>query len=1007
MAVSKRVCRFAICLWVCCSCWALGDLPPRGKYTHNISTGHLVIPRKVDHKGQHISHNLTHHHDIHGKDLHYHIEVGNETLHLELEPHNYFMAPGLIVERHKREIRTRKRPSRHVNCHYHGKVRGQEGSRVALSACNGIAAHLRTHNGDYFVEPSKHHEYSEGDGHPHVVFHRSAVQTKKKRKGRHKKRQQHISNCGTKEPRRRTETKIEWQPQGKVFIQRGRKIRRHQNAQTHNNHMNHHKDGGASANSRQQHRRRTKRSISSPRHVEALIVVDSSMVAFHDDAEQYMLTIMNMVSSLYKDPSIGNSIQIVIVRIILIEDEEAHPDLNLTENAQRNLQMFCSWQHKLNRDSENDPQHHDVGILVTRRNICGNDCLTLGLANVGGMCKPRKSCSVNEDNGIMLSHTIAHELGHNFGMYHDTAKIGCHGREGPIVHIMTPTFGADTVQVAWSNCSRKYITHFLDQGLGRCLDNAPTQHVPFEYADLPPGALYKAERQCQLQFNLTEEEVTVCSSQHEICSQLWCQVNDECVTNMRPTAPGTNCGKHKWCQNGKCVPIEEKTPVNGGWGNWSDWSTCSRSCGGGISMQLRECNNPSPANGGTFCIGERKRYVVCNTEPCPDGEPSFRAEQCSHFNNETYDGQKYKWLPYFDRYNPCKLYCTDEEDQVIANWADIVADGTPCKIGTKNMCIDGICRKVGCDWIVDSKKEEDRCGICEGNDENCEIIKEEYKTDFDIIDGYVEIATIPKGARHILIEEMTNSENFLSIGKTNTSEFYLNGERLISMPGEFIIADAESLYDKEENQELIKIPGPIMHTISIFVIVRGSAQNNGIRYEFIPPAKNSTSVRTYEWKLGDWTACSATCGGGVQYRMPLCFNNGKLSSDEDECWSNAENERPKQIVRECNLDPCPAHWWIGPWQLCPVTCKKKGAPDPVKRRSIICLDQNEIVLPDSRCEVEKKPIDTEKCGANIPLCETDDEDIDLNSEGDIVEEVDMTNAIASSKQSNFEFDNMF
>lgn len=127
-----------------------------------------------------------------------------------------------------------------------------------------------------------------------------------------------------------------------VFIQRGRKIRRHQNAQTHNNHMNHRKDGGASANLRQQHRRRTKRSISSPRHVEALIVVDSSMVAFHDDAEQYMLTIMNMVSSLYKDPSIGNSIQIVIVRIILIEDEEAHPDLNLTENAQRNLQMFCS-----------------------------------------------------------------------------------------------------------------------------------------------------------------------------------------------------------------------------------------------------------------------------------------------------------------------------------------------------------------------------------------------------------------------------------------------------------------------------------------------------------------------------------------------------------------------------------------------------------------------------------------------------------------------------------------
>lgn len=37
---------------------------------------------------------------------------------------------------------------------------------------------------------------------------------------------------------------------------------------------------------------------------------------------------------------------------------------------------------------------------------------TLGVANVGGMCRPDRSCSVNEDNGITLAHTIAHELGH-------------------------------------------------------------------------------------------------------------------------------------------------------------------------------------------------------------------------------------------------------------------------------------------------------------------------------------------------------------------------------------------------------------------------------------------------------------------------------------------------------------------------------------------------------------------------------------------------------------------
>lgn len=39
------------------------------------------------------------------------------------------------------------------------------------------------------------------------------------------------------------------------------------------------------------------------------------------------------------------------------------------------------------------------------------------------------------------------------------------------------------------------------------------------------------------------------------------------------------------------------------------------------------------------------------------------------------------------------------------------------------MCISGICRKVGCDWAVDSKTTEDQCGICGGNGENCTTIK--------------------------------------------------------------------------------------------------------------------------------------------------------------------------------------------------------------------------------------------------------------------------------------------
>lgn len=66
-----------------------------------------------------------------------------------------------------------------------------------------------------------------GDGqHQHIVFHRSAVKSndndnkdgQKKRKKKRKRRQTN-NNCGTKEPKRVTEKKIEYQRQGKVIFE--------------------------------------------------------------------------------------------------------------------------------------------------------------------------------------------------------------------------------------------------------------------------------------------------------------------------------------------------------------------------------------------------------------------------------------------------------------------------------------------------------------------------------------------------------------------------------------------------------------------------------------------------------------------------------------------------------------------------------------------------------------------------------------------------------------------
>lgn len=113
------------------------------------------------------------------------------------------------------------------------------------------------------------------------------------------------------EPRRLTETRLEWQTQPGLVQVQGRGRRKHHQAKRWH---------------------RSKRSISTPRHVEVLVVADTTMMAFHQDGdvETYLLTIMNMVSALYLDPTIGNFINIVVVRIILVEEEDAEvPTLRL------------------------------------------------------------------------------------------------------------------------------------------------------------------------------------------------------------------------------------------------------------------------------------------------------------------------------------------------------------------------------------------------------------------------------------------------------------------------------------------------------------------------------------------------------------------------------------------------------------------------------------------------------------------------------------------------------
>ncbi|XP_052742617.1 A disintegrin and metalloproteinase with thrombospondin motifs 7 isoform X1 [Bicyclus anynana] len=931
---------------------SIRNLIHTGIYSHkhlDTSQVQVVAPVKVTWDGELVSHVLSHAHehghararrDLHATEhalphsLHYNLTVDGRDLRLDLRPSVTFITPALVVERHSVRGRTRERPQESATaCHYTGTVRGQPGSAVAISACDGLAGQLRTEHGEYWIEPSKHKPTDGSPGHPHIIFKRSAVdkvkafhrrkrevehgrsnsytnlssnnnenkmkqnyrraqkeiKDRRRRKflegrrrrlealrndpaayrrhkkrlrmeGRrlqpssasasssrsvsvensksleqgakvksrpHHKRKRIQKNCATKQP------SYQWKERNfKTESEDSKKDRNNkvQGFQTRLGPRRAHNKLSQKSNrsqDKQQNRhndplKRAQRSVSKPRHVEVLLVADKSMTEFHKqgELEKYLLTIMNIVSSLYMDPSIGNYIKVVVVKIVLVEEYRAAPDLNITTNADDTLSSFCRWQHQLNPQNDKDPHHHDVAILVTREDICSQHdtpCSTLGVAHVAGMCKPDRSCSVNEDNGIMLAHTITHELGHNFGLYHDTVKIGCNRREGATLHIMTPIFEADTVQVAWSRCSKRDVTNFLDAGLGECLSDRPSQEEPYVYPEVPAGVTFDAASQCHLQFGA---EAVVCAKPEELCEHLWCFVNNTCKTMLRPAAPGTTCGENMWCQNLTCVArTPSPVPRNGGWGPWSEWSECSRTCGAGVSTQSRECNNPEPLNNGNYCIGDRSRYKVCNTDPCPINEPTFREVQCAKFNNMEYNNETItEWIPYIDQDRPCELQCVPHNRNDVEMIGVFVADGTPCRqiIGARDMCIAGICYKVGCDWIVDSDVEEDECGVCGGNGSDCKTVQGIYNKDTTRQSGFSEVAVIPAGSRNVKIQEKVSPGNYISIGSAKSRKIYLNGARNATLT-EYFVAGTQAIYERDRDWEKVRIVGPLTEDIKVYV----------------------------------------------------------------------------------------------------------------------------------------------------------------------------------------------
>uniref|UniRef100_H2YTT4 Peptidase M12B domain-containing protein n=1 Tax=Ciona savignyi TaxID=51511 RepID=H2YTT4_CIOSA len=711
--------------------------------------------------------------------------------------------------------------------------------------------------------------------------------------------------------------------------------------------------------------RRSKRSFSLEHWVEMMLVVDSKMVHYHGkNIETYVLTIVNMVSELFHDVSIGNALHISLIRLVLLEGDEK--GLKITQHAEKTLDSFCRWAKRMNPKNDNHASHHDVAVLLTRRNICSRSnksCETLGLAHVAGMCQSHRSCNVNQDTGLSLAFTVAHELGHNFAMHHDGQFNSCKPDETS-PRVMTPHLTSNNLPMQWSTCSREYITRFLDRNWGFCLMDPPSPSLtPFPYPSELPGVLYGADHQCKLMFGPKSRH---CKGLDDMCNRLWCLYRGSCRSRLHSAVEGTKCGRGRWCFGGRCVRVGERpSAVDGQWNSWSSWSRCSRSCGAGITSSERHCDKPVPRHGGSYCLGERKRYRTCNKWACgkTNSTASFREQQCAAFNDVPYKNKTYSWLPVNSAVYPCELHCYTRAGKTpfADRLRDKVVDGTKCYNRGRDICVDGICKSLGCDLMIDSPAQEDRCGVCRGDGSTCEPVDNIF--DMKRGEQYVEAGILPKGARNIEVSEVLPSNNFLALKSVvDDNEYYLNGGYMIQWNSDFELAGSTFSYERvNSTQDNITAQGPITHDIMIMILF--VEDNPGIHISYMMPF-NVTAVfeegkPQFEWMMQQWSSCSRTCGRGIQMSVAICVERKAGFVEEDFC---DESSRPDDNRRFCDMGSCPPEWLTGPWQPCPISCG--GRQQGIQSRNVLCVqsisDDEQVVLNRSQC-AEPEPKSRRTC----------------------------------------------
>ncbi|XP_061541194.1 A disintegrin and metalloproteinase with thrombospondin motifs 2-like isoform X1 [Phycodurus eques] len=831
--------------------------------------------------------------------LYYNVTVFGREFHLRLHHNAKLVAPGAKMEWRDDNDSTRHIETLQDDCLYVGDITDTPGATVAISNCDGLAGMIRTEQDEYFIEPAERgdgmiEEEEAGGGRMHIVYRSSAI------------KKVPIDNTAGDSHFRGADVgglmDLESLYQGVE----------------------------QSINSTRAGRAR-RQSVDRAYNIEVLLGVDDSVVQFHgkEHVQKYLLTLMNIVNEIYHDQSLGAKINVVLVRIIMLGYGKSMSLIELG-NPSQSLENVCRWAFLQQKQDAGDAEYHDHAIFLTRQEFGPTGMQ--GYAPVTGMCHPIRSCTLNHEDGFSSAFVVAHETGHVLGMEHDGQGNRC-GDEVHMGSIMAPLVQAAFHRFQWSKCSMQELGRYLHSY--DCLRDDPFDH---NWPSLPqlPGLHYSMNEQCRFDFGVG---YTMCTAYRTFdpCKQLWCSHPDNpffCKTKKGPPIDGTTCGNGKHCFKGHCIWLTpDIIKQDGNWGSWSEFGQCSRTCGGGVQFRTRDCDNPRPANKGRTCVGATYQFQMCNTNECEDIYSDTREEQCHAWDPRFEQPSNKHWLPYEhpDANKRCHLHCQSKETRDVVFMQHMVLDGTRCSYkDPHSVCVRGECEKVGCDGAVGSSKQDDKCGVCGGDSSSCKTFKDTITRTVKK-QGFLKLLEIPRGARHLLIQELKSTLHTFAVKNVASGLFFINGENEYPESRSVIEKGVEWEYENDKDKETLQTTGPLRHGILIMVKLHGNEDVN-LSYKYMMNIDSDSAIQNnilvedsaYEWAPKRLSSCSKPCGGGKQYLRYGCRR--KIDSKMvHKSFCNKSNMKPRGDTRDCNQKPCPPPIWVaGEWQNCSKPCGKTG-----------------------------------------------------------------------------------